>query len=66
MHFISPVLWQFLVNWLTHFALFPPEASGIAPQADALYFFLILISVIGLALVAALVAVGRVAILPDL
>jgi cytochrome c oxidase subunit II len=56
MHFISPVLWQFLVNWLTHFALFPPEASGIAPQADALYFFLILISVIGLALVAALVA----------
>jgi len=56
MHFISPVLWQFLVNWLTHFALFPPEASGIAPQADALYFFLILISLVGLALVVALVA----------
>ncbi len=55
MHFISPVLWQFLVNWLTHFALFPPEASGIAPQADALYFFLILISLVGLAVVAALV-----------
>jgi len=56
MHFISPVLWQFLVNWLTHFALFPPEASGIAPHADALYFFLILISLVGMAAVVALLA----------
>src|SRR5271157_176231 len=55
MHFISPVLWQFLVNWLTHFALFPPEASSIAPYADALYFFLILISLVGMALVLALI-----------
>src|SRR5271163_4315527 len=54
-YFISPVLWQFLVNWLTHFALFPPEASSIAPYADALYFFLILISLVGMALVMALV-----------
>ena len=54
-YFISPVLWQFLVNWLTHFALFPPEASSIAPYADALYFFLILISLVGMALVLALV-----------
>src|SRR6201996_6853792 len=56
MHFISPVLWQFLVNWLTHFALFPPEASGIAPYTDALYFFLVLISLVGMAIVIALVA----------
>src|SRR5271168_114949 len=55
MHFISPVLWQFLVKWLTNFALFPAEASTIAPYADALYFFLILISVVGLVLVAMLV-----------
>ena len=38
-YFISPVLWQFLVKWLTHFPLFPPEASGIAPYADASSFF---------------------------
>jgi cytochrome c oxidase subunit II len=56
MHFISPVLWQFLVNWLTHFALFPPEASSIAPQTDALYFFLVLISLVGMVIVIALVA----------
>ena len=55
MHFISPVLWQFLVNWLTHFALFPPEASEISPQTDALYFFLVLISLVGLAIVALLI-----------
>jgi cytochrome c oxidase subunit II len=55
MHFISPVLWQFLVNWLEHFALFPPEASEIAPYADALYFFLILISLVGMVIVTALV-----------
>ena len=35
---ISPVFWQFLVKWMTNFALFPPEASKIAPQMDALYF----------------------------
>ena len=55
MHFISPVLWQFLVKWLTDFALFPAEASTIAPYADALYFFLLLITVVGLALVCILV-----------
>jgi cytochrome c oxidase subunit 2 len=54
-YFISPVLWQFLVNWMTHFALFPPEASGIAPQVDALYFFLVLISLVGMGIVIALV-----------
>jgi cytochrome c oxidase subunit 2 len=54
-HFISPVLWQFLVKWLTHFAIFPPEASSIAPYADALYFFLVFISIIGLGAVAFLV-----------
>ena len=56
MHFISPVLWQFLVKWLTNFALFPPEASTIAPYADALYFFLILISLVGMVVVILLVA----------
>src|SRR6202161_1049731 len=44
---LSPVLWQFLIKWLTYFAIFPPEASTIAPYADAVYFFLILISVVG-------------------
>src|SRR5665213_336055 len=35
---ISPVLWQFLVKWLNASALFPREASTIAPYADALIF----------------------------
>jgi cytochrome c oxidase subunit II len=52
---ISPVLWQFLVKWLTNSALFPAEASTIAPYADALYFFLLLITIVGLALVGILV-----------
>ncbi|HEX2916880.1 MAG TPA: cytochrome c oxidase subunit II [Edaphobacter sp.] len=52
---ISPVLWQFLVKWLTNSALFPREASTIAPYTDALYFFLMLITVVGLVLVTALV-----------
>jgi len=37
MSHISPTSWQFLVKWLTNFALFPPEASKIAPQMDALF-----------------------------
>ncbi len=52
---ISPVLWQFLVKWLHASALFPAEASTIAPYMDALYFFLLLITVIGVVLVGALV-----------
>lgn len=52
---ISPVLWQFLVKWMTNFALFPPEASRIAPQMDALYFFMVLVSLIGLTIVILLV-----------
>jgi cytochrome c oxidase subunit 2 len=52
---ISPVLWQFLVKWLNASALFPREASTIAPYADALYFYLMLITVVGIILVAALV-----------
>jgi cytochrome c oxidase subunit 2 len=52
---ISPVLWQFLVKWLTNSALFPVEASTIAPYADALYFFLLLITIVGLTLVSILV-----------
>ena len=51
---ISPVLWQFLMKWLTNSALFPPEASTIAPWADALYFFLIGMTLTGLLLVGAL------------
>jgi cytochrome c oxidase subunit II len=51
MSHISPVLWQFLVKWMTNFALFPPEASKIAPQMDALFFFMVLVSLIGLTLV---------------
>jgi cytochrome c oxidase subunit 2 len=52
---ISPVLWQFLVKWLNASALFPREASTIAPYADALYFFLLLITVVGLSVVGALI-----------
>ena len=48
MSHISPVIWQFLVKWMTNFALFPPEASKIAPQVDALFFFMVLVSLIGL------------------
>jgi len=53
--FISPVLWQFLTKWLHSSALFPAEASTIAPYADALYFFLIGMTLTGLLLVAVLV-----------
>ncbi len=52
---ISPVMWQFLEKWLTNFALFPKEASTIAPYADALYFFLLLITLVGTGIVLALV-----------
>jgi len=55
MEHISHVLWQFLVKWMTNFALFPPEASKIAPQMDALFFFMVLISLIGLTVVVLLV-----------
>src|SRR5208283_1182241 len=56
MSHISPVIWQFLVKWMTNFALFPPEASKIAPQMDALYFFMVLVSLIGLTIVVLLIA----------
>ncbi|HEY1730283.1 MAG TPA: cytochrome c oxidase subunit II [Terriglobales bacterium] len=52
---ISPVLWQFLVKWLHSSPLFPSEASTIAPYADALYFFLLLMTVVGLVLVGGLI-----------
>lgn len=57
MSHISPVLWEFLTNWLKHFALFPPEASTIAPYADALYFALIGMTITGLVLVLSMVVV---------
>ncbi len=52
---ISPVLWQFLIKWLTTFAIFPPEASAIAPYMDAFYFFLVGISLFGLVVVALMI-----------
>jgi cytochrome c oxidase subunit II len=52
---ISQVIWQFLMKWLTNSALFPREASTIAPYMDALYFFLIGITIVGLALVLAII-----------
>ena len=55
MNYISPVLWQFLEKWLREFPLFPPEASKIAPQMDALYFFMVLVSLVGLTIVILLV-----------
>src|ERR1700723_3845820 len=54
---ISPVLWQFLVKWLHNSALFPAEASTIAPWMDALYFFLLGMTLVGLVLVGAIVTV---------
>ncbi len=54
---LSPVLWQFLVHWLHASALFPAEASGIAPYVDALYFFLVVMTIVGTALVATLLLV---------
>ena len=55
MNFISPIIWQFLHKWLSNFPLFPPEASKIAPQMDALFFFMTLVSLIGLTIVILLV-----------
>src|SRR5580698_9779778 len=52
---ISPVLWQFLIKWLNNSALFPREASTVAPWMDTLYFFLLTITVIGIVLVGVLV-----------
>src|ERR1700674_199179 len=55
MDHISQVMWQFLIKWLTNFQLYPPEASKIAPQMDALYFFMVLVSMIGMTIVILLV-----------
>ncbi|MFP5205625.1 MAG: cytochrome c oxidase subunit II [Acidobacteriota bacterium] len=55
MNYISPVLWQFLQHWMSNFPLFPPEASKIAPQMDALFFFMVLVSLVGLTIVILLV-----------
>ena len=46
---------MFLTKWLAASALFPREASTIAPYADALYFFLIAMTIFGLVLVGVLV-----------
>ena len=54
---LSPVLWQFLVKWLHASSLFPAEASGISPYVDALYVFLLLMTVVGTVLVAVLLFV---------
>ncbi|MFC5864293.1 cytochrome c oxidase subunit II [Acidicapsa dinghuensis] len=53
---LSPVIWQFLVKWLTNFAVIPPEASTQAPQVDALLVFMTLVSLVGLVLVGMLIA----------
>ena len=55
MNHISPVLWEFFVNWLKNFPLFPPEASKLASEMDALLFFEILVSLVGLTIVFLLV-----------
>ena len=52
---ISQVIWQFLMKWLTNSALFPREASTIAPWMDALYFFLLGMTITGVVLVLALI-----------
>lgn len=53
---LSPVIWQFLVKWLTNFAIIPPEASTQAPRVDELLVFMTLVSLVGLALVGLLIA----------
>jgi cytochrome c oxidase subunit II len=55
MDHISPVLWQFLEKWLSNSPLFPPEASTISSQVDAFFFFLLLISAVGVIVVSAMV-----------
>jgi cytochrome c oxidase subunit 2 len=57
---LSPVLWQFLVRWLHASALFPAEASGISPYVDALYFFLVAMTIFGTTFVAILLLVFSV------
>jgi cytochrome c oxidase subunit 2 len=57
---LSPVLWQFLVHWLHASALFPAEASGIAPYVDALYFFLVAMTIFGTTFVAILLLIFSV------
>jgi cytochrome c oxidase subunit 2 len=57
---ISPVLWQFLVKWLHASALFPSESSTIAPYTDALYFFLLGMTLVGMLLVGGLIFVFSV------
>ena len=52
---LSPVIWEFLVKWMTSFAIIPPEASKQAPQVDALLVFMTLVSLVGLVLVGLLV-----------
>ena len=52
---ISPVLWQFLIKWLNNSALFPREASTIAPYMDSLYLFLVAMTVVGVLLVLCLI-----------
>ena len=45
------------MKWLNNSALFPREASTIAPYMDALYFFLLGMTITGLVLVAGIIAV---------
>src|ERR1700744_3216118 len=52
---LSPVLWQFLVKWMTNFAIIPPEASTAAPWVDELLVFMTLVSLVGLVLVGLLI-----------
>ncbi len=55
MDHISPVLWQFLEKWLSNSPLFPPEASTISTQVDGFFFYLLLITAIGVIAVAGMV-----------
>jgi cytochrome c oxidase subunit 2 len=60
MNHISPVIWQFLDKWMTNFRLFPPEASKFAPEMDALFFFIVLVSLVGFVIVLLLLVVFSV------
>jgi cytochrome c oxidase subunit 2 len=55
MDHISPVLWQFLEKWLSNSPLFPPEASTISTQVDGFFFYLLLITAVGVIAVASMV-----------
>jgi len=55
MHYISPVLWQFLEKWLGNSPLFPPEGSAMSVHIDVFFLFLLLVEIVGVTIVTLMV-----------